>query len=49
MHHPFKQNHISISLLDRSSFTVTLDNEMLSLLSKSKLVGIRIIIDGYIN
>jgi len=36
-------------LLDRSSFTVTLDNEMLSLLFKSKVVGTRILIDDYIN
>ena len=35
--------------LDRSSFTVNLDNEMLSLLFKSKVVGTRILIDGYIN
>ena len=33
-------------LLDRSSFTVTLDNEMLSLLFKSKVVGTRILIDA---
>ena len=36
-------------LLDRSSFIVTLDNEMLSQLSKPKVVGARILIDGYIN
>ena len=34
---------------DRSNFTVTLDNEMLSLLFKSKVVVTRILIDGYIN
>ena len=46
---PFRRNLISISLLDRSGFTVTIGNEMLSLLSKSKVVGTRILIDGYIN
>jgi len=40
---------ISISSLDKSVFTVTLDNKILSLFSKSKVVGTRILIDGYIN
>ena len=31
------------------SFTVTLDNEMLTLLFRYKVVGTRILIDGYIN
>jgi len=46
---PFRRNHISISLLDKSGFTITLDNEMISLLFKSKIIGTRILIDGYIN
>ena len=46
MHHPFRQNRISISLLNKSGFTVTLDNEILSLLSKSKVVDTKILIDG---
>ena len=49
MYRPFRRNRISISLLDRSGFTVALDNEMISLLSKYKVIGIRILIDGYIN
>ena len=48
MYNPFRRNRTSISLLDRSDFTVTLDNEMLSLFFKSKVVGTRILIDGYI-
>jgi len=49
MYRPFRRNHISILLLNRSGFTVTLGNEMISLLSKSKVIGTRILIDGYIN
>jgi len=49
MYRPFRQNSSSILLLDRSDFTVPLDNEMISLLSKSKVIGSRILIDGYIN
>ena len=49
IYRPFRRNLISISLLDISDFTVTLGNEMHSLLSKFKVVGTRILIDGYIN
>jgi len=49
MYRPFRQNRISISLLDRSSFIVTLGNEVPSLFFKSKVVGIKILIDSYIN
>ena len=35
-------------MLDRSAFTVTLDNEMISLLFKYKVIGTRILIYGYI-
>ena len=49
MYRLFRRNRISILLLDRSGFTVTLDNEMISLLSKSKVVDNKILIDGYIN
>ena len=45
----FRWNLIFILLLDRSDFTVTLGNEMVSLFFKSKIVGTRILIDGYIN
>jgi len=46
---PYRQNCIFISLLDKYDFTVTTDNEMLSLLFKSEVVGTRILIDYYIN
>ena len=49
MYHPFRWNRTSISLLDRSGFTVSLGNEIRSLLFKSKVVGARVLIDGYIN
>jgi len=49
MYYPFRWYRISISLLNRSIFTVTLDNEMLSLLFKPKVIGTRILIDGYMN
>ena len=49
MYNPFRLNCISISLLDRFGFAVTLDKKILRLLFKSKVVGIRILIDGYIN
>jgi len=49
MYRPFRRNYIFISLLDRSDFTVTLNNEMTSLLFKSKVFGTRILIDAYIN
>jgi len=42
MYRPFRRNRISISLLDRSDFTVALDNEMISILSKSKIIGTKI-------
>ena len=41
----FEWNLISISLLDRSDFAATLSNKMVSLFSKSKVVGTGILID----
>jgi len=49
MYRPVRLNLISTSLLDRSGFTVTFSNEIINLLFKSKVVGIRILINGYIN
>jgi len=49
MYRPFRQNHIFISLLDISVFIVTLGDEILSLLFKSKVICARILIDDYIN
>jgi len=49
MYRLFRRNRISISLLDKSGLTVTLGNEMFSLLFKSKVVSTRILIDCYIN
>jgi len=46
---PFRRNHIPISLLDRPEFIITLGNKIFSLLFKSKVIGTRILIDGYIN
>jgi len=42
----FRQNLISISLLDKYDFIVTLGNEIFSLFSKFKVVGTEILIDG---
>ena len=45
MCHPFRRNRISISLLDKSDFTVTFGNRIFSLYSESKIIGTEILID----
>jgi len=42
----FRWNLIFILLLDRSDFTVTFGNKMVSIFYKSKTIGTRILIDG---